>query len=128
MLTFPYNTRESPSAPYFTLQIKPAQRPGPLVVCEAKLDSGASVTVIPSDLVQQWQLPSDSAVHLRAYNGHVSRRPIYWVDFVIGSWHFPMVRVTATRRSNVLLGRNVLNQMRIVHDGLQQIVEIISRS
>ena len=98
------------------------------MVCEAKLDSGASLTVIPSDLVQQWQLPSDGAVHLRAYNGHVSRRPIYRVDFVIGSWHFPMVRVTATRRSNVLLGRNVLNQMRIVHDGLQQIVEIISRS
>lgn len=128
MLTFPYNTRESPSAPYFTLQIKPAQRPGPLVVCEAKLDSGASLTVIPSDLVQQWQLRSDGVIHLRAYDGHVSRRPIYWVDFVIGTWQFPMVQVTTTRRSNVLLGRNVLNQMRIVHDGPQQIVEIISRS
>jgi len=128
MLTFPYNTKQRPPAPYITLQLKPSRQVGAPITCEAKLDSGASLTVIPSDFVQRWGLRQRGTVRLRAYNGHVSRGPIYWVDLIIGTWHFPMVRVTGAKRTNVLLGRDVLNQMRIVHDGPQQIVEIISRS
>jgi len=128
MLTFPYNTNLNPPAPYITLQLKPSQQVGILITCAAKLDSGAALTAIPLDFVQQWKLRPDGTVRLRAYNGRASTGLIYWVDFVIGTWLFPMVKVTATKRTNILLGRNVLNQMRIVHDGPRQIVEIISRS
>jgi hypothetical protein len=128
MLTFPYNTNEVPAVPYITLQIQPAQQPGVPVIYEAKLDSGAGLTVIPIDLAQRWGLRRDGAIRLQAYNGHISTNPIYWVDIVIGAWTFPMVQVTALRRANVLLERNVLNQMRIIHDGPQQAVTITSRS
>lgn len=124
MKTFPYETSEQPPAPYLELKIRPSLQAINFLTQRAKLDSGASMTVIPSSIVARWQLMPFSRVTVRAYDGHVSTRPTYLVDLAIGKRRFTRVKVTLSPRTNVLLGRDVLNQLRITLDGPRQITKI----
>jgi predicted aspartyl protease len=124
MLTFRYNRGLSPPAPYLDLEIAPFGRRRKPIRRRAKLDSGASMTVIPYSLLNQWQIPFVETVEVRAYNGQVSRRPVYVVNIVIGSRHFQEVRVTVAPRRDILLGRDVMNRLRILLDGPDLVTEI----
>ncbi|MBI1925591.1 hypothetical protein HYR99_15225 [Candidatus Poribacteria bacterium] len=53
MLTFPYEQAEHPPAPYVDVQINPSRRAHLRADFRGKLDSGASLTVIPISLTQQ---------------------------------------------------------------------------
>jgi hypothetical protein len=48
----------------------------------------------------------------------------YRVDITIGARRFRRVLVTVSRRTNVLIGRDLLNQLTILHNGPQLRVEI----
>ncbi len=91
---------------------------------KAKIDSGASLTVIPDNLVSQWNLQIRRKIRVRGYDGYASERYTYFVDILIGSRRFETTEVTSSRRVNILLGRDVLNKLRIIHDGPRQVVEI----
>jgi len=49
---------------------------------------------------------------------------VYVVDVIIGSKRFQDVSVTVAPRRNILLGRDILNQLRITLDGPLQIIDI----
>ncbi len=124
MKAFPYETSERPLAPYLDLKIRPSFQAIRFLSQRAKLDSGAGMTVIPASLVDQWNPAPYNTVAIRGYDGHVSIRPTFLVDLVIGKRKFMQVEVTLSPRTSVLLGRDVLNQLRITLDGPQQITEI----
>ncbi|MBC8228660.1 retroviral-like aspartic protease family protein [bacterium] len=124
MLFFRYNKSERPSAPYIVLEIAPAGRRRKPTRRRAKLDSGASLTVIPESLIRRWRIRSSGAIRVRAYNGQESVRPIYSVDIIIGSRRFQDIEVTIAPRRNILLGRDIMNKLRITLDGTQERVEI----
>jgi len=58
------------------------------------------------------------------YNGRSSKRSTYLVDILIGERSYTAVKVTASQRTNILLGRDVMNQLCILFNGPRQIVEI----
>jgi len=124
MLTFRYNKIEQPSAPYISIEIAPAGRRRKPIPRQAKLDSGASLTVIPETLRRRWNILPSGSVRVQAYNGQASVRPVYLVDIIIDPYQFHDVEVTIASRRNILLGRNVMNKLRITLDGTQEIVEI----
>ncbi|MFQ6040690.1 MAG: retropepsin-like aspartic protease [Candidatus Poribacteria bacterium] len=124
MLFFRYNKSERPPAPYIVLEIAPAGRRRKPTRRRAKLDSGASLTVIPETLRKRWNIPPFRGVTVRAYNGQRIVRPIYLADIIIGSRQFQNIEVTIAPRRNILLGRNVMNKLRITLDGTQEVVEI----
>jgi predicted aspartyl protease len=124
MLTFPYEQAESPPAPYVDLQVSPSRRAYLRVAYRGKLDSGASITIIPTNLVQQWHLRRIGDVQVLAFDGTLSVRPLYRVNIIIGSRQFRRVEVTVAHRTNILLGRDILNQLTITHNGPQLRVEI----
>ena len=82
-----------------------------------KLDSGADVTVIPEMLVAQLSLNPKGYTWTRSYDGTYSRRLLYYVRIVVEGFRLPTVRCIAVNRSDVLLGRNVLNRFIITLDG-----------
>jgi len=124
MLRFRYNKSERPPAPYIVVEIAPARRRRKPIRRRAKLDSGASLTIIPEGLIRRWRIPPLRAVTLRAYNGSESIRFTYLVDIIIGTRRFQDVEVTAAPRRTILFGRNIMNKLRITLDGMQEEVEI----
>ncbi|MBI1925592.1 hypothetical protein HYR99_15230 [Candidatus Poribacteria bacterium] len=51
-------------------------------------------------------------------------RPLYVVDIIIGTRRFSRVLVTISQRTNILLGRDILNQLTITLNGPQLRVEV----
>jgi hypothetical protein len=118
-----YNMSEIPPAPYITLEIAPSGRRRKPIRRRAKIDSGASMTLIPESLPKRWRLPFVISTTLRAYDGQDTVRPLYLVD-IIGSRHFQDVWVTVVPRRHILLGRDILNQLHVTLNGPQQTIEI----
>jgi hypothetical protein len=119
MLTFSYNGGELPPAPYLDLEIASPVPGSPAVPTRAKLDSGAAMTVIPDAFIDQFNLAPVDVIDLRGFDGRITTRMVYEIDLIIGSRRFALLPVTSTRRRNVLLGRDVMNQLLITLDGHQ---------
>jgi hypothetical protein len=119
MLAFPYETHEKPPAPYLDVGIGPYHPDATTVPWKAKLDSGASLTIIPADLVRILALEPVGLVYVRGYDTQLTARFAYRANLVIGSRRFEALRVTTAPRKNILLGRDVMNQLLITLDGHQ---------
>jgi predicted aspartyl protease len=119
MLTFSYNGGERPPAPYVDLEAASPVPNSPAIPGRGKIDSGAAMTVIPDALVARFNLIPSDVTDLVSFDGRITRRIVYRVDLIIGSRRFASLPVTSTRRRNVLLGRDVMNQLLITLDGHQ---------
>jgi predicted aspartyl protease len=87
-----------------------AQQPG-------KLDTGARITVLPESIVTALRLKSISEGHVTGFDGKGTSRPLYYIAMEIAGYNIPLVEVTAAQRSDVLLGRDVLNQFILTLNG-----------
>ncbi len=77
----------------------------------AKLDTGADVTVLPTKSLKGLGLVPVRVVKVRGYDGRVKFVASYLADFSISKFTSMMVEVLGAERDDVLLGRNILNQM-----------------
>ena len=82
-----------------------------------KMDTGAYITVIPERLVISLGISPKGRVWTRGYDGTYAQRPVYYIRLTLEGLVFPTVRCIAADRSDVLLGRNVLNRFLIILDG-----------
>jgi predicted aspartyl protease len=89
-----------------------------------KLDTGADMTILPKSVIEVLGLESRSSIMARGFDGRVSRMSVYYVRLVVETYVLDGVRCIASERTNVLLGRNVLNQFFLILDGPGRRVEI----
>ena len=82
-----------------------------------KLDSGADITVVPERMVTDLGMSSKGRIWTRSYDGSYSQRSLFYMRLTVEGFELPAVRCIATERSDVLLGRNVLNRFIITLDG-----------
>ena len=82
-----------------------------------KLDTGADMTVLPERVVGPLGVPPHGHVWTRGFDASCSLRSVYYVGLTVEGFDLPAVGCVATDRSDILLGRNVLNSLYIVLDG-----------
>ena len=91
----------------------------------ALVDTGADVTIVPTRFIEPLDLQADNRKILRSPWGE--RRPVnvYLLDVGIGAIRLPLMEIVADDRDNeVIMGRNVLNRLRLVLDGPRQLLEL----
>lgn len=94
----------------------------------ALLDTGADITLIPSNQLQHIQSDEIYAAQLRMHWGAPQDVSIHLVDLKVGGFHLPGIEVVADNYSNqAILGRNVLNKLIILLDGIGQQTDILER-
>jgi hypothetical protein len=124
MLTFPYDTGETPPFPGIDLIVHAAVNLSVAEPQRAKLDSGAGVSVVPQKLISRLHLFPYGFMPVQGYDGVQVIRSTYLVTLIIGQRRFDRLEVIALPRTNVLLGRDVLNELEVCLDGPRRVVEI----
>ncbi len=124
-MKFPYNPVYFPPAPYVEIRLGTADeslRVGPL---PAFIDSGADATIIPLHHLVSLEIEVDDRRFLRSQWGERRTVDIYRLDLGIGDFRLPAVEIVgADQGDEIILGRNILNMLRIYLDGPKQMITI----
>ena len=90
----------------------------------AKIDTGACVSVIPETVKRLLRLKPRGAIRLgNALSKSVAPYPRYSVNLAFAGWSFD-IRPISRPRTDVLIGRDVLNQLVLNADGPSQVFEL----
>jgi hypothetical protein len=112
----PYDTGEQPPVAVLTVQVTdPAT--GKQESLPGKLDTGAALTVLPTAKVATLGLTARGEVWVAGYDGRAARVPAYFVSLEVSGYTIPTLKVTAAPRTQMLLGRDVLNNFVATFDG-----------
>lgn len=124
-MKFAYDDNYYPPAPMVEITLGPPGEPlvvGPL---RAFVDSGADATIVPYHYCQPLGLQVDDRKYLRSPWGERRVVDIYYLDIGIGTVRLPFIEVVADAEGDeVILGRSVLNKLRVLLDGPAQRIEI----
>jgi len=89
-----------------------------------KIDSGADMTVIPESVVQELGLTPYSEMPVRGYEGSSVLKPTYLVNIIIEEYEFELLEVIASKRKQMLIGRDILNELTVFLKGKERLFEI----
>lgn len=117
----PYDDRYEPPAPVLPVLISAPNAPGGIGV-SALVDSGADVSVVPADVIRALGLPIVAWTEVRGYDGTSRRTEVHAATMQVEGLR-TIVEVIGLG-NEALIGRDVLNQVRIVLDGPKRTVEI----
>jgi len=105
-----------PPAPYLPVTVVNPDT-GAGIELQAKLDSGAAMSVLPQTAVTRLNLEPMGEVLASGFDRKVTVLPTYDVTFEVEGYSIQDVEVTVSPRKDALLGRDVLNHFVITLDG-----------
>lgn len=124
-MKYPYSRNGYPSAPVIEVTfVSAAERlqTKPLV---AFADTGADGTLVPIQYLDEIHAPPTVELSVRSPWSDSRRVMLYLVDIHIGDLFLPDIEVVGDLAGNeVVLGRDVLNHLRITLDGPREIVDV----
>jgi predicted aspartyl protease len=121
---YDYDFSYSPSAPVVTIEVG-SDLSDARVTLVAFIDSGADATMLPFEVLQQLQAEEVETRYLRTVTGKRTAVDLYRVSIRVGPYNFGSVRVVATEiETEIILGRDVLNQLVVTLNGLAAVTEI----
>ena len=93
--------------------------------CRAVLDTGAGISVIPQEAMAALQIVETQKITVRGWDG-IDREAINCIARLeFGGGVAPLVEVVVADRPTALLGRDVLNLLRLLLDGPALTLEIL---
>lgn len=120
-----YDASYSPAAPVVDIIVKAAEEPIVTVEIEALVDSGADATLLPLAILEEVGASYYETRRMRGITSSASSVDLYLVTLQIGPVTIRGVRAVALLQSReALLGRDVLNQIRLTLDGPAEVLEI----
>lgn len=126
MTRYSYNTQVRPPAPFVHVTIgRPLAEADVVENVPAQLDTAADMTVVPWQIVDRLGLVQLNEVPAIGFGGHIVNVPTFLVQLTIRQFGPMVVPVLSSRDEPVvLLGRDVLNNYRVILDGPERILEI----
>lgn len=116
--SFPHSRKHRPPFPSLAIRLRSLESELAAEQIAALVDTGADITSVPTRMLEQIQAPEADEVRLRSHWGHAISVVTYLVDIVIGDLTLPAIEVAGdTINSEVVLGRDVINQLILLVDG-----------
>lgn len=120
------NQRYHPAMPVLAIGLSRPRRKEATVELEAIIDTGADGTLIPLEILEQAGAQYVDSAHIRGVTGHRELVELYLVTIHIGEYRIHAVRAGAlTDSEDAILGRNVLNQLNLLLNGLAGVTEVM---
>lgn len=119
-----YDLRFFPPAPVLPVVFVALPHEAKSVEVLGFLDTGADATIVPKRLLQSIQARPLMSRHVRSYIGEQRVVRTYAVDVIVGGITLPAIEVIGDDVQEPLLGRDVLNRLRVILDGPRQKIEV----
>jgi len=119
-----YSLDYSPPAPSIKVRFSSPTSTNSMEI-EAKIDSGADITVLPQNVVRELRLIPAGRVTVSSFDGQEERKYTYFLNLHFGNFKFSMVEVVGAKRRDALLGRDVLNLLKTILDGKTMNFELL---
>ena len=128
MSYYPYSSKYYPAIPTLELYLgRPGEEPelGP---SEAIVDTGADGTLIPIAYLRQIKARLVDQGIVRSHWGEQRAVPVYSVAMKMKEHRFAAIWVVGDDQGDeIILGRNVLNRLRLLLDGPAAMTEVLER-
>lgn len=122
--TYAYDQTLNPPAPVLKISVKNAYTDQEINNIFALIDSGADSSTIPKLLATRLHLIPHDFIQSYDYEGKSHGEvPVYYLTFSFGTFSFD-VEPTGTDADCILIGRDILNQIRLLLDGRNLIFSI----
>jgi hypothetical protein len=125
VIRYRYNKQLQPPAPFVHLRIRNPATGKELANVPAQVDSAADRTVLPDRLVHDLELSQIGTTLIGGLGGITYTLATYVVFIGVHDLPYRSIKIVANADEEwALLGRDVLDSLRIVLDGPQGILEI----
>jgi len=125
LYTYPYSRNYQPAMPVIEVGLGKGGQREPGLLRIALVDSGADGTRVPVDLLDEIGARLVGAARIKGILGDSQVADIYLVSLRVGPHLLSTLRVVAAAEGDeIILGRNVLNQLVVTLNGLASAVEI----
>jgi predicted aspartyl protease len=122
----PYDAAYDPPAAVLDVTIvNPFTKGQPRISGRGVIDSGAFKSVIPQTWASQIGLLPITEIVTKSYDGREKKQPASITNIVINDHVFEYVEVLLIKRYTALIGRDILNQLKLTLDGPHLEFEII---
>jgi len=126
-MSYPYSTRYYPPMPAVEVALGAPEADYSLGPLSSIIDTGADITIVPREYLMRLNAPVVGSGHLRSPWGGRYNVKIYEVNMRVGEHDLYEVEVAAEPGGReVLLGRNVLNQLDLRLDGPNETVTVLA--
>jgi predicted aspartyl protease len=128
MTTYEYSTVYLPAAPVCQVYLGQAGSEPTSGPFDALLDTGSDITVIPLAYLREVKAKRISRGRARSMWGDARTVDIYLVAFALDQLRFSALQVLAEADGQeIVVGRAVLNRLKILLDGPAALLEIIAK-
>ncbi len=118
MVRYGYNAQFTPPAPLVHVTVRSPDLTKEVPDFPAQLDTAADRSVLPQQIADDLALPQAGQIALVGLGGHLTTTPLFLVQLEVRQLSPLLVVVAAsTAEPLILLGRDVLNQFKILLDG-----------
>jgi predicted aspartyl protease len=121
-----FDTSWLPAAPFLPVRIASLAERSETIVVQAKLDTGADLTAVPYALIEQLHLMPAGEIEVEGYDSRRATIRAYDVNLQIDQLAANGLLVIGFAEDYVLLGRDVLNHLRVLLDGPALTTEILT--
>jgi predicted aspartyl protease len=121
-----YSKSYAPPAPVLIISLAGLDESAFFEDQTAFIDTGADGTFIPTAFLEKLDAPVIYNTNVRSYLGERLRRvSIHQIDILVGQMRLPSVEVISDDWNNeIILGRNVLNNLHLELDGPHQTTRV----
>ncbi|HVX84257.1 MAG TPA: hypothetical protein VH253_05525 [Phycisphaerae bacterium] len=110
-----------PPALILPVEVQAPRRTDVVMACRAKLDTAADLSVLPRNCIKRLKLVAFNTLRIRQTG---RQEWSYLVEIVVEGRRYSVEAITHDRRY-ALIGRDILNEVKLIADGPREIFEIL---